>query len=223
MIIETSNTWLLHKRASGDASVRIRLFTRDFGLIDALYKGGRTPKKQVMLQPFTPLWVALDNRRDYYFVRQLEMESTSQHFIGHVLFAAHYVNEIVNAMLKPQDAEPLLYDAYQDTLQALSAGISIEPVLREFEQVLLNTTGYGLDLTQDASAQMIDAMANYQFIAGTGFVRTHQGFSGEDILAFAAGDYQNETIRRTAKQILRQAIKHALGGRPIESRSLFQS
>ena len=227
MITETSHAWLLHKRASGDTSARLRFLTNDFGVVEALYKGGRTPKKQAMLQPFTPLWVAFDNRGDYYYVRQVEVEGVSACLSGHRLFAALYVNEVINGMLKPHDPEPAVYQIYQETIHALSAfsladSASIEPILRRFELILLNTTGYGLTLTHEAiSGQPIEASATYQFTAGMGFVKSRPGYLGADILAFAQANYQCANARQTAKQILRQAIAHALGGKPIESRLLF--
>jgi len=227
MITETSSTWLLHKRASGDSSLRLRLLTCDLGVVDALYKGGRTPKKQAMLQPFTPLWVAFNNRHDCYYVQQVEIEAASPCLTGHGLFAALYVNEIINGMLKPHDPEPELYHVYQETIHALAAlsladSASIEPILRHFEMSLLNTTGYGLTLTHEAiSGEPIEVLAKYQFIPDTGLVRAKQGYLGADILAFAQANYQSVNARQTAKQILRQAIAHALGGKPIESRLLF--
>lgn len=65
--------------------------------------------------------------------------------------SAWYMNELLLRLLPREDAHPLLFDAYQTALEQL-AGIDPLPerlpvsgVLRRFEWVLLQETGYGMD------------------------------------------------------------------------------
>src|ERR1700734_3476910 len=103
--------WLLHKVPSGESSVRVYFFTKEQGILHCWYKGGRTPKKQAILQPFMPLWLSLDQRREHYYVRQLESLAAPLLLKNIALYSACYINELLYYALKPCDAHPDLFDA----------------------------------------------------------------------------------------------------------------
>ncbi|CDZ78676.1 Recombination protein O [Legionella massiliensis] len=224
MTAEALEAWVLHKTPSGDSSARVTFFTREKGLLNCLCKGGRTPKKQALLQPFAPLWLALDVRRDWHFVRNMEMLVGVPELKGNSLFAGLYVNELLYYALKPMDSQPELYDIYLSTIEGLAAvseRLAIEIVLRRFEWALLETCGYAISFTHtaDHSAPIL-AESYYQFVAGQGFILADTGIPGQDILAIAAGHLRLEVLK-SAKFIMRQAIDHFLEGRILKSRSLY--
>lgn len=225
MKADSVNAWFLRSRPSGDTSLRIGLFTREYGIIEALYKGGRTPKKKSALQPFMPLWLALNVRNEWHYVQKIESDAPALALLGQSLFAGLYVNEMLYSMLKPNDAVPTLYETYINTLQGLSQAIdqlSIESILRRFEQVLLEVAGYAVSFTHDAqTGQEIEESANYRFVAGAGFYLSKEGFSGRDILAFSTGDFEGPETLKTIKRVMRQAMAHALDGKEIQTRKLF--
>mgnify|MGYP001950159970 CR=1 FL=1 len=65
---------------------------------------------------------------------------------GPVLLSAWYLNELLLYMLPKEDAYPDLFSTYQETLFALhDASGQIAPILRRFEWILLQETGYGLE------------------------------------------------------------------------------
>ena len=216
----STEAWFLHKYPSGDTSAQLSLFTREKGIVTCLYKGARTAKKQGLLQPFIPLWLSLDSKKDWHFVRHLESLASPLTFKHHALFAALYVNELIYLALKPLDPHPELYDAYQYTLQGLttvSERLPIEALLRQFEWVLLAECGYRLGL--------IDAISTnahyYQFIAGKGFISANNGWVARDVHAIIQGEFNDVHVLKVAKLIMRQAIHQLLGGRELKSRSLF--
>jgi len=225
MAAETVQAFFLHKRLSGETSLRVRFFTNEHGIVDALYKGGRSLKKQLHLQSFTQLRVSLDVRRDWYYVRELECESTSISLVGDALFSGLYLNELLYSMLKPHDPSPRLFSAYITALNSLVKApdrLSIEPILRRFEQVLLSTSGYEISLTHDAGGdRLIDASLSYQFVAGTGFIVAKEGISGAHILAFSDNQLDSHDVLQVAKFIMRKAINHAMEGKTIHSRTFY--
>jgi DNA repair protein RecO (recombination protein O) len=228
MSTEAFEALVLHKRPSGDASMRITFFTREKGVLTCLCKGGRTPKKQAILQPFTSLWLAIDTRKDWYYVRSIESTAISFELKGKVLFAGLYLNELLYYALAPIDSYPELFDVYLLTLRGLTTTtdrLVIEALLRRFEYVLLSACGYAVSFTEEACS--VDAIASdkqYQFIASTGFIASNEGnLSGRDILAFAQGQLSDLKVLKAAKIIMRQAIKHLLGERELKSRSLYQN
>jgi DNA repair protein RecO (recombination protein O) len=195
------------------------------GLINCLCKGGRTPKKQSLLQAFTPLWLSVDERHDRYYARSIESISPSLHLEGHSLFSGLYVNELLYYVLSPSYPDMHLFDAYLQTLNGLALNKEksvIEALLRRFEWSLLNASGHSFSLTEEArTGGYIAADATYQFIAGEGFVAHPQGISGEHILALSEDNLQELIYLKTAKLIMRQAIDHLLGGREIKARALY--
>ena len=226
MITDVLQAWVIHKYWSGDTSARVVFFTREHGLVNCLYKGGRTPKKQALLQAFTPLWLALDVRGDFYYVRHLEMAAAPIQLVGRNIFAGLYVNELLHHALQPHDPHAKLHTAYTCALQDLMAAsdrFAIEAVLRRFEWSLLTSSGYHMSLTHDArSARPIVGNSYYRFIAGEGFVLANEGICGVHIIAIAENKLDDAVVLKVAKRIMRLAIDHALGGKEIKTRALYR-
>ncbi|ARB90913.1 DNA repair protein RecO [Legionella longbeachae] len=221
----TVEAWVLHKQWSGDTSARVSFLTREFGIVQCLYKGGRTPKKQALLQAFTPLWVSIAERYDRYYIQSIESISSTLPLIGNALFAGLYINEILYYALAPNSSDSMLFEAYLFTLNKLVSTkdrLVLEALLRRFEWTLLRTCGYSFSLTQEARTEnLILAELHYQFIAGEGFVSDSGGIPGEHILALAQDNLSDTAYLKSAKIIMRQAIDHLVGGREIKSRSLY--
>lgn len=225
MITNALYAWVIHKSWSGDTSARVVFFTQEHGLVSCFYKGGRTPKKQALLQSFVPLWLAMDRRGEACFVRQLEIAAPPIDFVGQTLFAGLYLNELLHHALKPHDPHPSLYAAYTFALQALlsaSDRMAIEVILRRFEWTLLTSCGYHMSLSHDArSAKPIVSGNNYQLIAGEGFVLADKGINGAHIIALSQDKLDDAAVLNDAKRIMRHAINHALGGKEIKTRALY--
>ena len=225
MITNAPYSWVIHKYWSGDTSARVVFFTQEHGLVNCLYKGGRTPKKQALLQAFTPLWLAMDVRGDAFFVRQVELAATPIALMGKNLFAGLYVNELLHHALKPHDHHAELYSAYIHTLQSLTLAsdrFAVEAVLRRFEWGLLTACGYHMSLTHEArSDKPILNHLYYRFIAGDGFMLADEGISGAHILAMSKDELDDVDVLNVAKQIMRRAIFHALDGKMIKARALY--
>lgn len=225
MITNGLQAWVLHKRWSGDTSAQVTFFTREKGLISAFFKGGRTPKKQSLLQTFMPLWLTFDVRHDWHYVRELDTMAPSLQLAGEPLFAALYVNEILCHGVHQLDPCPILYDAYLQTLQALTLStqrLDIETVLRRFEWQFLTVCGYPFSLTHEAlTSTPIVSESHYDFIAGEGFTLASKGVSGVSILAMSKDNLSDASVLKAAKWIMRRAIDHALDGKRIKSRELY--
>ena len=226
MITDAIKAWVIHKYWSGDTSARVIFFTEELGLVNCFYKGGRTPKKQALLQAFIPLWLVMDKRGDAHFVRHLELATAPLHLAGQCLFAGLYVNELLHLALRPHDAHANLYIAYRYALEAISMSqerLVIEVVLRRFERTLLTSCGYYLDFTHDAySQQPIVDKRYYHFIAGVGFVLAEEGIRGAHIIALNEDRFDDVAVLKEAKRIMRCAIDHALDGKILKARALYR-
>lgn len=226
MITDGLQGWILHKRWSGDSSAHVTFFTREKGVISALSKGGRTPKKQSLLHEFTPVWLSLDTRRDWHYVRQLDVVAPSLVLTGDSLFAGLYVNEIIHHGLRQLDPCPLLYDAYVQTLQLLthsSKRMEIEATLRRFEWQFLSSCGYEFSLTHEAGTHTPILPGDYyDFIAGEGLVKASKGIPGASLIDMVNDTLDDPAVLKAAKWIMRRAIDHALDGKQIHTRKLYR-
>ena len=225
MIIDALNAWVLYRRWSGDTSAQVTFFTREQGIIQGLYKGGRTPKKQASLQAFIPLWLVINTRNDWHYVRQLEAQACPLPLAGKNLFAAIYLNELLYHALHPSDPHPELYDAYVQALNDLTLSIdriTTEKILRCFEMDWLTTCGYQILFSHESNGMPILKHNKYRYVPGEGFfVNGDKGILGSHLLTLAEGDLREEEILKTAKYIMRLAVHYALEGKPIKARELY--
>jgi DNA repair protein RecO (recombination protein O) len=219
------NAWLIHKKWTGDTSAQVTLFTRELGLISARCKGGRTPKKQALLQAFTPLWINLTEKHGFYYLNKLEIQAATLFLSGNALLSGWYLNEMLQHALRQEDAATALYDSYENSLCALAKATntqSIEIILRKFELVLLREMGYALSWTHEAHTLLpIVATKFYELHVGYGFIAAQTGISGAHLLAIEQNCFEDQTVLQTAKIIMRQAIHHALDGVCLQTRNLY--
>ncbi|CEG56460.1 DNA repair protein RecO [Legionella fallonii] len=227
MTSKSVQAWVIHKQWSGDTSARVSFFTRELGLIQCLCKGGRTPKKQSLLQAFTPLWVSVDERYNRYYAQKIEGIAAMLPLEGVSLFSGLYVNELLYYTLSPANPDEELFNAYLTTLNGLALNLdrfTVESLLRRFEWVLLKSCGYSFSFTQEArTGELIISDHYYHFIAGEGFISANKGILGEHLLALSEDNLSEEALLKSAKHIMRQAIDHLLGGREIQARNLYRS
>lgn len=225
MTTKTLKAFVLHKQWSGDASARVSFLTDEYGLITCLYKGGRSPKKQALLQAFTPLWLIVEARYERFFIKSVENTVPALTLANEALFSGLYVNELLYYALSPAYPDAALFQAYELTLKTLNEAKDkkeIEKVLRRFEWALLQTCGYSFSLTTAACDNApIKENDCYSWRAEVGFLRTQSGIPGEHLLAISRDCLEEAAVLRSAKLIMRQAIDHLLGGRKLKARELF--
>lgn len=225
MITEPLQAFLIHKLPKGDTSLRTYFFTREYGVIECTYRGGRHPKKLIHLQPFTKLWILIKEYRQWFYVNQLESTQETFQLQGNSLFAALYINELIFHTAAKQEQETVLFSAYQDTLMALQnaqQASELEICLRRFEKTLLTSIGYSLSLDPDSElVSSIQPRAYYQFRPQQGLQQANTGILGSHILDFAHNRFTDPETLKAAKKLMRQAIQILLDGRPLQSRLLF--
>lgn len=240
MTSEVEHTaYILHKRPFRETSVLVDLFCRDRGRIRAVARGARSKRgnKQLSLEPFAPTIISWRGKTDLKTLIRAEMAGPANPALsGQHLYLGLYVNELLMRLLAEGDAHEYLYQCYEQLLRqlsggSLSAGEELEPLLREFELSLLEEIGYGLALTTNAvNGDPIRADVWYRLIQNEGlakvseFSTAKQGelFLGAHLLSIAERNYAEIEVRRCAKRLLRQALAHHLGSKPLQSREFFR-
>lgn len=229
--------WLLHSRPFRDTSLLLDFLTLEQGRVSAIARGARTQKGKgrSMLQPFVPLRLALTGNHELRTLQSCEAAAPSLLLQGERLFAGFYLNELLVKLLHGHEPEPLVYQAYAQTIAGLAGAPDVEPLLRQFELRLLDALGYGLQFDHDAdSGEPLDEAGWYYLQADSGFVRQLQApvteaealqsglYPGIELRRIAEADFTADSTRKQAKRLLRQVLHQHLGGKEIASRQLFQ-
>ena len=230
MVPEQFTGFLLHRRSYRETSYLTDLFTLELGKISAVARGVRGNKgdKKSLLQSFQLLLLSVSGRHELRNLNQLESAGPRLQLGGNQLFSAMYLNELLNRLLPKEVPHPELFLSYQKSLHWLSSGGDIEPCLRQFELLLLEDMGYGIDLTQEyESGQSVDVDVDYCFVLENGIRRidnSAQGtnrFSGDALLQVSNNIWTANSLQ-CAKRITRMALSPLLGQKPLKSRELFQ-
>jgi DNA repair protein RecO (recombination protein O) len=230
LIPEQLTGFLLHRRSYRETSYLTDLFTLELGKVSAVARGVRGNKgdKKSLLQSFQPLLLSISGKHELRNLNQLESAGSMMKLVGHQLFSAMYLNELLNRLLPKEVPHPELYLSYQQSLKWLASGGDIEPCLRQFELMLLDDMGYGIDLTQEyENGQTVETDVDYCLVLENGIRRiddSAQGtnrFSGEALLQVSNNVWTPNSLQ-CAKRITRMALAPLLGSKPLKSRELFQ-
>lgn len=213
--------WVLHRRPYRNTSLIIEFLTASGGRLAAVARSGR---RQPHLQPFRPLTVFVSGRAELRSLKNAEPEGAAIPLRGEALYCGLYLNELLVRMLHRDDPQPGLAGCYEEALQRLADDDwPRDLVLRQFEQSLLQMLGYGLSLEHDVHGQPLQPGQDYRLVPDEGLVAAANGrYAGRDLLALAAGDWQQADIRRLARDLMREALAPHLGDRPLISRQLFR-
>jgi len=229
--VDRQPAFVLHRRAYRESSLLLDVLTRDFGRIGLVARSARASKKGQgsLLQPFQSLLLSWSGRGELKTLVSAERAQMLPLVTGERLFSALYLNELLVRALAPADPHLPVFEAYAGLLPGLATDADHEPLLRDFELLLLRELGYALDLGAEASyGECLEPEAFYAFDPATGFVQQPEGldsthaFPGWALLAIGQRDYADVRTRRLAKRLLREALAAAIGERPLRSREYFR-
>ncbi|WP_289029158.1 DNA repair protein RecO [uncultured Paraglaciecola sp.] len=230
MVSEPLHGFVLHRRAYRETSYLTDLFTLEMGKISTVVRGVRGNKgdKKSLLQSFQPLLFSVSGKHELRNLNQLESNGKMLNLGGHQLFCAMYLNELLNRLLPKEVPHPELYEYYFQSLILLQSDCEVEPCLRQFELILLDELGYGIDLLHDfESNQPVKPDVDYCLVLEQGVTAIGSGsigsnrFSGQSLIAMTNDNWTTDSLK-CAKYITRTALAHLLGHKPLKSRELFQ-
>ncbi len=230
------SAFVLHSRPYRETSLLVTFFTEDQGKQNAIIKGVKGASKlarakQAWLQPFQSLnisWLDRKTHSDLINIRLLEPGKIWFPLMGDGNICGLYLNELLYRMLYPSVVSSDLFKHYQQALYELSKSetrLQQAWILRVFEYHLLNDLGTGIELTQDAFGQTIQAETIYTFYLEQGLVPIDNNqeamvVSGKCLLNFVKDDY-TEACLGELKHLFRFILSFYLGNKPIQTRALF--
>ncbi len=219
--------YVIHVRPYRETSVLVTCFTPQYGKINLLAKGVRTPKSpwKALLQPFMPLLISFQGRSELKLLTQCEMHGEWGMLNGNRMVCGLYVNELLYWLLPEWVEHPHLFEWYRLTLMALHRSEHHISALRLFEKHLLEELGYALQLTHDVDGLSIVETTRYTYLPKSGprpiFSEAARGIAGKTLLDLGKDDLADPVSTKEAQYLLRPMIEHVLDGRPIQTRLLL--
>lgn len=156
--------YVLHRYDWSESSLILDVLTREQGRLVVAAKGAKRPYSQLrsVLLPFQRVHLSLGRvpkvgvaesgdvpTHEVQNLRSAEWAGGAAMLTGAALFSGFYLNELLMKLLARQDAHPLLFDAYAQTLPELAQAdeARVQSALRAFEITLLQQIGVLPDLS----------------------------------------------------------------------------
>ena len=223
--------YVLHTYAFKETSLVVEAFTREHGRVGLVAKGARRRSSAMrgVLMAFQPLLLSWSGKSELKLLQRAEWQGGHRQLTGLALICGFYLNELLLRLTARDDPHPGLYADYERALAALRDGVAPGPALRRFERGMLAELGYGLQLTQDVhGAALVDAR-EYVYVVERGAVPLEEmredsdapRVSGHALLCIERDDYSEAATLQQARTLMRHAINHHLGGKPLHSRQLL--
>lgn len=226
--------YVLHQRAWRDTSLQIEAFTPDAGRVGLIARGARRAgsRTRPLLEPFQPLLLSWSGRGELHTLTGVESAGWRAPPNGPALLGGFYCSELVLRLLVREDPNPEAFEAYDRAVTALAGqSENAEAPLRRFELELLGAIGYGPPLEVDTeTGEPVRAEREYDYlpergpVAATGPVGEDTvRVPGADLLALCAGQLDDPGTLRSARRVLRSALRPLLGPRPLKSREMYRA
>ena len=219
---------MLHQRPYRETSLLLDVLTLDYGRISLVARGMRQKKRrnQQAIQLFQPFWLNWFGRGELLTLGKIAGIQGPYLPKGHSTLGGLYINELLVRLLSQQQAEPMIFEAYQQALSGLQAAEQTEQTLRIFEKRLLESLGYGVDLTTDHEGQTVMPERHYGYLAEAGLRQCAEQDPARLISGASLKQLHDETLHdpvslNEAKQLMRVIINYHLEGKPLKSRQLF--
>ncbi|MFC7421445.1 DNA repair protein RecO [Iodobacter arcticus] len=225
--IDIQAAFVLHQYPYKETSRLLDVFSRDHGRVMMVARGAQRPGSQLrsILLSFQPVLLSWFGVGELKTLHSADWQGGVPQLTGLPLLCGFYLNELLLRLLPRDEPHAMLFASYFEAIRALSRlpadGAGVEPVLREFERILLDEMGYGADWRYCAD-RPVEAAQRYSFDPTMGVipVQAHlPQYDGKALLAFAEGDYASVAVQ--GKLLMRQAFAAILGDSPLHTRQLL--
>ena len=227
--VQQQAAYVLHHRPFRDSSQILDVITEEHGKLALVARGSRGARSRLkgVLRPFMPLAISWVQRSDLGTLTGAEVRGAPLSLSGDALLSGYYVNELLIHFLHRHDPQPEIFDAYAKTIAALAAAESVAICLRQFEIELLRHVGYALNFDHEFGAHApLESAQHYEYRFEQGPVRVQREsgamvFTGAELLAIGAQQFDEPAVLRAASRLLREVINFHLGGKELKSRKVL--
>jgi DNA repair protein RecO (recombination protein O) len=223
--------YILHHQPYRDTSRILEVLLRDHGRLTLFARGVRGPKPRFggILQPFELLLLSFQlGRGEAGQLTAAESADSTPPLPAGSLMAGFYLNELLLKLTTRHDPMVEVFDGYRRALGGLRAGGRVEAALRVFEKRLLESVGYGVDLTSEArTGKAIEAEGFYRFQASQGLIPAREGdadaVAGSSLFALAREELGEGRTLEDARRVLKAALAERLEGKELTTRRVARA
>ncbi|UIF85168.1 DNA repair protein RecO [Cupriavidus sp. UYPR2.512] len=223
--------FVLHAWPYRETSLILDVFTRDYGRISMVAKGAKRPHSalRAVLQHFHPVSVSWSGRGEVKTLTKAEWVGGMPPLAGDALLSAFYLNELLMRFCPREDAHPALFRHYLTTLTRLAHGEQAGLVLRSFERVLLQETGFAVAFDQCLSTgERVQPGLDYVYQPERGVRRAQPSdpsswpvVTGQTLLDMAQDDYSRAQTAAQSRALMRFLLHYYLQGAPLKTRQIL--
>lgn len=228
--VEEQPGWVLHRRPWRESSLLVEYFSRDYGRVGLVARAARGARStwRGSLEPFTPLLASWTRRGEMGTLTAIDSGGSSCRLEARALWCGLYANELLIRLLARDDPAAGAFDAYGKLLAELPGTDSLGMALRRFELGLLMDMGVVPDLgLETASSRPIEDGKRYHLDPESGLTEVDRAgpgvVDGAVLQALITGDEVDGVQAGQLRGLMRRLIDHQLGGRPLQTRKLFES
>lgn len=235
--------FILHQKPYRENRSLTYFFSQEFGLVNGIGK-----KNLPLFLPIS-LFATGKNELKNFSQSQIIAGSELKPLSGQAMFAGLYLNELLVKLLRVEVPCETLWQAYQQSLEALAylthsphPNAMLKFILRYFEQKLFEELGYAIDFMQDSVGETITPNQHYHYQLQSGFVaivlseNTGRGqavFLGQDLQDwqtwldnFAPNEaffsQKNIHLLNQMGKLYRQVIDNLVNYQVLQSRELWR-
>ncbi len=217
--------YVLHAKAFRENSLICELLSDVNGRITAMV---HKTKYSNPYQLFTRLQLDLkQGHGELYFVNKVEASDDGFPYVGSAFNSACYINELIVKLLKQTVDPSSVFYCYERALQGLRNNEDIEPTLRRFEHQLLNEMGVLPEFSYcGETGEPLQEGRFYQYQANIGFIDAYTTkkprFLASVLSKIEQENWQDPSVLKQAKWLMRELIHVQLNGQVLKSRDLFK-
>lgn len=155
--------FLLSSQAWRENSLRLEVFSRDFGRVALLARSARARGSELrgVLVPFVPVSVSWFGRDELKTLHRAEWLGGWRLPSQRDAFSGLYLNELVLKLTAREDPAPELYHALYAAMRSIAAGGRHNSLLRQFEWRLLSALGLAPSRQTDHAGAAINGESHY--------------------------------------------------------------
>ncbi|CAG9163823.1 DNA repair protein RecO [Cupriavidus pampae] len=223
--------FVLHAYPYRETSLILDVFTRDHGRMAMVAKGAKRPHSalRAVLQHFHPISLSWSGRGEVKTLTKAEYVGGMLPMSGDALLSGFYLNELVLRFCPREDAHPALFKHYMITLTRLAHGEAAGLVLRSFERVLLQETGFAVAFDRCAGTdERVQPGLDYVYQPERGVRRAQVSdpsswpvIAGQTLLDMAQDDYTRAQTVAQSRGLMRFLLHYHLQGAPLKTRQIL--
>ncbi|CAG9181457.1 DNA repair protein RecO [Cupriavidus respiraculi] len=223
--------FVLHAWPYRETSLILDVFTRDHGRMAMVAKGAKRPHSALrpVLQHFHPVSLSWSGRGEVKTLTRAEYVGGMPPLAGDALLSGFYLNELLLRFCPREDGHPALFRHYMATLTRLGQGEAAALVLRGFERVLLQETGFAVAFDRCAgSGEPVQPGLDYVYQPERGVRRAHASdpsswpvVSGQTLLDMSRDDYGRAQTASQSRALMRFLLHYYLQGIPLKTRQIL--